>query len=63
MEVSFDIHFEPRNIWVGVHWDTGEQPIATGPPECAFPIYGILGIWICVIPCFPIHITFMKKKE
>lgn len=47
MTIKFE--FEPRDLWIGVYWDTHYQ--------CVGEVCGIINIWICLIPCFPIHIT------
>lgn len=40
------IEWKLQDLWVGVYWkDTPEQ----------------LDIWICLIPCLPLHITRHKR--
>jgi len=34
-----------QDMWIGVYWKNGEY---------------ILHIWVCIIPCLPIHIMWMK---
>lgn len=43
------IKFEPRDLWVGVYWDREQVP---------GPHYDITHVYICLIPCFPIHLTW-----
>lgn len=38
------IKFNPRDIWVGVYWD---YTIGLG-----------LDVYVCILPCFPIKISF-----
>jgi len=39
------IEFKLNDLWVGVFWRNAKEQ---------------LDIWICIIPCFPIHFTFKK---
>ena len=49
--------FKLADFWIGVFWkttncitDEGDKPMFTD-------------IWVCFIPCFPLHITVMHKVE
>lgn len=43
---------EWRDVWVGVFWRVSE-------PKAAWPI---LHIYICFIPCIPLHVTIGRWK-
>lgn len=40
------VEFKLEDMWVGVFWRKWEFGRAIG-----------IDIWICLVPCFPIHIT------
>lgn len=41
-----------QDCWIGVYWDCREDS------------FGEIGdIWICLIPCFPIHISWWKYRS
>lgn len=47
------IEWKLQDLWVGVFWkttnclvDSGEKPLFTD-------------VWICILPCVPIHLTLM----
>jgi hypothetical protein len=49
------VEWKPQDLWIGVFWktthcqtDDGEKPLTTD-------------IWICLLPCLPIHLTFWHK--
>jgi len=51
VKIEFDIHY----IWIGCYWKRGivwseHQTIA----------FFTTDIFICLIPCFPIHLVFEK---
>lgn len=44
--MSWRFKWEPRDLWVGIYWDTS----------------GIwLHIYVCIIPCLPLHVTFQRR--
>lgn len=40
--------FEPRDLWLGVYWS--RRPNG-------------LHVYVCFIPCFPLHIVFFSKRS
>lgn len=50
------IKFQPRDIWVGVHWD-----FSTMPPGFYDGAYWRLYVYICILPMFPICMEFNVK--
>ena len=39
--LNIDVEFKLQDFWVGAYWKRGIHKF---------------DIWICIIPCFPIHI-------
>jgi len=46
--------FVPQDCWIGVYWKKDPYALA--------PNYGRFDLWICLIPCLPIKITFLIKS-
>lgn len=49
------IRFDPRDLWVGIYWNNEVQdsdPLLL--PRTTFHLY------VCVVPCFPIHLTWTQ---
>lgn len=51
------LEFKPEDLWVGIFWkhtyaktDDGDKPMFTD-------------VWICLLPCVPIHLTFFRKFD
>ncbi len=42
------LKFEPRDLWIGVYWD--RSPVR-------------LDVYICVVPCFPLHIRIYRESK
>ncbi len=64
MKVSARVEYKLADMWIGVFWRgwytacIDEEPHLyqdTGNP------YDFLDIWICIIPCFPLHIELRKN--
>lgn len=63
-DIGAGIHFEPRDLWIGVHWkfrkyrgtSTGwdrKHGAYTGRPWT-------LDLYVCVFPMFPAHIWISR---
>jgi len=66
MNVTAKILFEPRDMWVGVFWDT-ETELMEDHKEHYRSLYEYrtrrertITIYICIIPMFPLKLTFEK---
>lgn len=46
--MTVQIEWKPQDMWVGVFWK--RRVISTD-------------VWICLVPCFPIHIYFLNKLK
>lgn len=44
--MKFEIKFKKQDCWIGIFWNNDSQKETH--------------IWICLIPCFPIHIIKAK---
>lgn len=45
------IEFEPRDLWIGVYWKRRRVLVA------GCKTADDLHVWVCLVPCFPIHIA------
>ena len=41
------LEFEPRDLWIGIYWRYDHA------------YYNMRHLFICLIPCLPIHITWV----
>jgi hypothetical protein len=67
MKWSIELKFEPRGIWVDVHWDLkkGTDISSFDYLRLSFIPIGYWHIYICIIPMLPIHIfqsSFWDRK-
>lgn len=53
--------FKKEDCWIGVYWERSDYFLDTDK-SYVYP-NGQLDIWICLIPCFPIHITKITEKK
>lgn len=49
------VEFVPRDMWVGVFWRHSDAITDSGP------IRAFTDVWVCLLPCFPIHATIMHR--
>lgn len=56
---SFHVAFEfkKEDLWVGAFWRTWHNPFAFRRDLEEFEV------WVCLFPCFPIHLTFMRFRN
>ena len=57
--------FKPRYFWVGIYWRRGRRSdLFEGPGDRSEIITEHLTeIWLCLIPCFPIHFTRIRYRS
>lgn len=53
MKARFE--FKLEDFWVGVYWK--KSTFVDGSTVC---VYKRLDIWLCILPCFPLHITWAR---
>jgi hypothetical protein len=53
--MSVKIEFIPNDLWVGIYWKRTNAILDSGPSAAATDVY------VCIIPCFPIHITVWHR--
>ena len=60
MSMKIRVEFKFEDMWVGWYWRN--QTIKM--PEMQ-PIKTVhtFDLWICIIPCFPLHITKVRVKS
>jgi hypothetical protein len=56
-KVYVALEFKKEDLWVGAFWRTWHNPFAFRHDLEEFEV------WVCLLPCFPIHLTFMRTKE
>ena len=47
------IEWKPQDLWIGVFWKMTKAKTDEGEKSCA------TDVWICLIPCLPLHLTFL----
>lgn len=58
--IHFKIDFDLRDIWIGLYWTAKNNVIHNYPTYRAVNKVE-MHIYICLIPCFPIHIWWVEK--
>lgn len=55
-----NIKFNSHDVWIGAYWKTEKSRMY----KCGKSYDGKwIELWICLIPCFPIYITFFIKRR
>ena len=52
--IKAQFQWEPRGLWIGFFW---KKTHAVGPE------FHALHLFICLLPCVPLHITVLKKNK
>lgn len=68
MKIEKKILFEPRDLWVGIHWDNikfasapaDKMAVISVSPYVMYP--SRLYVYICIIPMFPLRLIFPLRK-
>jgi len=60
MKFQWALEWKVEDLWIGVFWKKGSAVI---PEDKKFPVYDRLDIWICFIPCVPLHFVFCYNKS
>ncbi len=48
--------FKLQDFWIGVFWETHLSYGWSTPSKSL-----VISMWICLIPCFPLHVVLVKK--
>lgn len=78
--ITFRLEFEPRDLWIGVHWKyrplayeaggvklsasdraTYDQAAAGIGKASSLP-RPRFDLWLCLLPCVPLHVTWWGKE-
>jgi len=54
------IEFKLQDFWIGIFWKTERDLYESNPRTHQSTDRITTDIWICLVPCFPIHITKTK---
>lgn len=54
-KLNAKFEFKLQDFWIGVFWKTFDCKVVVG----VVPF--VTDIWICLIPCFPLHIQLWHK--
>lgn len=57
------IKFEPRDLWVGIYWNWDEAYGLDDDDSGFYGVIALLHIYICIIPCFPIHLKWKVSRQ
>lgn len=49
---TFALEWKPQDLWVGAFWKSTDFDGFTG-----------YSLWVCLIPCLPIHIWWYRRKQ
>lgn len=55
--ITFRMRFDASYLWIGVLWQ--HTPSANGYGYLNRPTFDL---WICLLPCLPIHVRWMGKE-
>ncbi len=50
-KIKIRFEFKIEDLWIGVFWKTSYR---------ANDLHEIFDIWICFVPCIPLHVTIEK---
>ena len=56
------LEYKLEDIWIGLFWRKGKTCMAQGAPSYALPICKLVEVWICLVPCFPIHLQWVDSR-
>lgn len=60
--IKIKFEFKPQDLWIGIFWKyRGLSFYCEIKKPDAMGFYDfILDIWICIIPCLPLHIKWIR---
>jgi len=54
---KINFEYKLQDLWIGLYWQHTNAKLVDGDK----PMF--TEIWICFIPCFPLHITVVRNLE
>jgi hypothetical protein len=52
------LEWKPQDLWIGVFWKKDVTPMRSDE----FVEWHTLDVWICCVPCLPIHLRWLRLK-
>ena len=49
---AVSIEWCKKDLWVGIYWE-----------DEAYELWGIIDVYLCIIPCLPFHIRYMEPRK
>ena len=60
--MGVDWKFKKEDVWIGAYWNVLEVPGPwIGEDFKAYERHKRVDLWVCLVPCFPIHFWWTKK--
>lgn len=53
---SVKLEFKPQDLWIGLYWKRTNCEIEHGSEPF------VTDVWICLVPCLPIHVTYWHRS-
>lgn len=62
---SLQFEFKVQDCWIGVFWRRVTSSWVSPPMDSRVEITSRprLDVWICIVPCIPLHFTVLGKPE
>lgn len=54
------LEWKPQYLWIGVYWKRSVEKGCYNN-ACRPSHYYVFDIWVCVLPCLPIHFVTTKR--
>jgi hypothetical protein len=55
--ITLRLEFKLEDFWVGAFWRVTRAKVGDKEPCLAFDL------WVCLVPCLPLHLTIWRKLE
>ena len=61
--LNIRFQYKLEDFWIGAFWRKSKVCVPQGAPFYTLPICDMVEVWICLIPCLPIHIRWVDTKS